>query len=240
MSKPSEKWTAREFVWEHRIRQRIAFERIILTVGKPQEKYRAQQFLEAMERANPELFEDVEQYTLDLVYDSKQYTPELFDDSEYSKATGRKIALKLPKDIIWEERIIRRSVREYRALFHPCENLFNNAMKGLQYLHNLHPELFARARSQIIEQRDQILTFDIYCKCNCTTKQDRQPADSFKIANSGRFKKVSKRITSAKQALDSGIDSGRGDWQFFLDRIREVAPEMLNEPPRFSMPVSKG
>ncbi len=228
MSKPSEKWTAREFVWEHRIRQRIAFERIILTVGKPGEKYRAQQFLAAMERANPELFEGIEQYTLDLFYDSKQYTPELFDDSEYSKAAGRKIALKLPQDILWEERVIRRSAREYRDLFHPCENMFKNAMKGLQYVKNLHPELFARARRQIVEQRAQILTFDIYCPCNCTTKQDRQPAGSFKITNRGRFKNVSKRITFARQAVDSGGDCDQGDGQFLLDRIREVAPEMLN------------
>ena len=227
MSKPSEKLTPREFVWEHRIRQRIAFERIILTVGNPKEKSRAEQFLEAMERANPKLLEDVEQYTFDLFYDSNQYTPELFDDTEYSKATGRKTALKMPKDIIWEERIIRRSVREYIDLFHPCENSFKNAMKGLQYLKNLHPELFARARVQVIEQRDQILTSEIYCKCNCTTKQDRQPADSFKIANRGRFKNVSKRITYAKQTLDSAGNGSQSEWQFFLDRIREVAPEML-------------
>ena len=47
MTKSTEKLTAREFVWVHRIRQRIAFERIILTVGNPNEKLRAKQFLEA-------------------------------------------------------------------------------------------------------------------------------------------------------------------------------------------------
>ena len=250
MSKPSEKLTAREFIWEHRLRQRIIFERIILTVGNPEEKNRAKQFLEAMEKANPKLLEDVDYYTPELLEDIEHLTPELlegiehltpellegvgyhapelFDDSEYSKAKGRKTALKLPKDILWEDRIIRRAVREYRDLFHPCETSFNNAMKGLQYLNNLLPELFAKARVQAIEQRDQILTFEIYCKCDCTTKEDRQPADSFKITNRGRFKNASKRITYAKQTLESTGDSSQSDWQFFLGRIGEVAPEMLN------------
>lgn len=228
MSKPSEKLTAREFVWEHRLRQRITFERIILTVGNHKEKHRAKQFLEAMEKANPELFEDIEHCIPKLFEDIEHHIPELFDDSEYSKAKGRKTALKLPKDILWEDRIIRRAVREYRDLFHPCETSFNNAMKGLLYLNNLLPELFARARAQAIEQRDQILTFEIYCKCDCTTKEDRQPADSFKITNRGRFKNASKRITGAKQTLESTGDNSQSDWQFFLDRIREVAPEMLN------------
>jgi len=227
MSKPSENLTAIESVWEHRIRQRIAFERIILTIGNPKEKYRAKQFLEAMERANPKLLEDVEQYTLDLFYDRYQHTPELFDESEYSKAKGHKTALKLPKDIRWEERVIRRAVREYRDLFHPCDFFFNNAMKGLQYLSTLLPELFAKARVQAIEQRDQILNFEIDCKCNCTTKEDRQPADSFKITHRGRFKKVSKRITYAKQVLERTGHSQQSDSQFFLDRVSEVAPEML-------------
>jgi hypothetical protein len=228
MSKPSEKSTAREFVWEHRLRQRITFERIILTVGNPKEKYRAKQFLEAMEKANPKLLEDIEHHIPELFEDIDHHISELFDDNEYSKAKGRKTALKLPKDVLWEDRIIRRAVREYRDLFHPCENFFNNAMKGLQYLNNLLPELFARARAQAIEQRDQILTFDVYCKCGCTTKEDRQPADSFKITNRGRFKNASKRITYAKQTLESTGDNSQSDWPFFLDRIGEVAPEMLN------------
>ena len=239
MSKPSEKLTAREFVWEHRLRQRITFEQIILMVGNPKEKYRAKQFLEAMEKANPklledidhltpELLEDIDHLTPELLEDIGPLTPELFDDSEYSKAKGRKTALKLPQDILWEERIIRRAIRDYRDLFHPCDNLFNNAMKGLGYLNNLHPKLFVRARDQAIEQRDQILTCDIYCKCDCTTTENRQPADSFKITNRGRFEKVSKRITYARQTLEGIGDHRQGDWQFFLDRIGEVAPEMLN------------
>ncbi len=228
MLKPTEKLTAREFVWEHRLRQRITFERIILTVGNPKEKYRAKQFLEAMEKANPELLEDIEHHIPELLEDIDNHIPELFDDREYSKAKGRKTALKLPKDILWEDRIIRRAVREYRDIFHPCEIFFNNAMKGLQYLHNLLPELFARARVQAIEQRDQILTFDIYCKCGCTTKEDRQPADSFKITNQGRLKNTSKRITCVRQALEGSGGNSQSDWQFFLDRINEVAPEMLN------------
>ena len=228
MLKPSEKLTAREFVWEHRLRQRITLERIILTVGNSEEKSRAKQFLEAMEKANPNLLEGIDHYTPELLEDIDYHDPELFDNSEYSKAKGRKTALKLPKDILWEDRIIRRAVREYGDLFHPCEISFNNAIKGLQYLNNLLPELFARARVQAIEQRDQILTFEIYCKCNCTTKEDRQPADSFKITNRGRFKNVSKRITCAKQTLESHGDSSQSDWQFFLDRVGEVAPEMLN------------
>ncbi len=224
MTKLFEKLTAHEYVWVYRIRQRIALERIILTVGAFHEKHRAKQFLEAMEQANPELFEDIDLHAPELLEDLGHNTPELFDESEYSKAKGRKTALKLPRDIRWEERIIRRAASEYRDLFHPCENHFNNAMKGLKYLNNLHPELFARARVQAVEQRDQILTFDIYCKCDCTTKEERQPADAFKITNRGRFKNASKRVTNAKQTLG---DSRQSDWQFFLDRIREVAPEML-------------
>ncbi len=227
MTKPTEKLTAREFVWVHRIRQRMALERIILSIGNPKEKYRAKQFLEAMEQAYPEILKDSDQLTPELFEDSDQLTPELFDHSEYSKAKGRKTAFKLPQDILWEEKIIRRAVREYRDLFHPCENFFNNAMKGLQYLNNLHPELFARAREIAVVQRGQILTTEIYCKCDCTTPENRQPADSFKITNQGRFENVSKRITSARQTLDGSRKNSLGDWQFFLDRIGEVAPEML-------------
>lgn len=227
MSKPSEKLTAREFVWEHRLRQRITLERIILTVGNPKEQYRAKQFLEAMEQANPKLLEEIDQHSHVLLEDVDPYTSELFDESEYSKVKGRKTALKLPKDILWEERIVRRAVREYRDLFHPCEHCFDNAMKGLQYLNNLHSELFARARAQAIERRDQILTFEIYCKCDCTTKEDRQLADSFKVTSRGRFKNVSQRITYAKQNQESLGGSRQSDWQFFLDRVRDVAPEML-------------
>jgi hypothetical protein len=228
MAKPSERLTAHEFVWVHRIRQRIALEQIILTIGNPKEKNRAKQFLESMEQANPELLEDIDYHMSELLEDIDYHTPELFDDSEYSKAKGRKTALKLPKDILWEDRIVRRAVREYRELFHPCEKIFDNAMKGLQYLNNLHPELFARARVQAIEQRSQTLTFEIFCNCDCTTKEDRQPADSFKIKNRGRFKNTSKRITYARQTLENTGNNSQNDWQFFLDRIREVAPEMLN------------
>jgi len=224
MTKPTETLTARESVWTYRIRQKIALERIVLTVGNPKEKYRAKQFLEAMEHASPELLEDFEQYTFELL---DHPTPELFDESEYSKAKGRKTALKLPKDIVWEEKIISRAVREYTELFHPCMNIFNNAMKGLQYLSNLHPELFVRARAQAIEQRDQVLTLEIYCKCGCTTPENRQPTDSFKIANQGRFESVSKRIAYAKQTIEVPDGNSQGAWQFFLDRIREIAPEML-------------
>jgi len=224
MTKPTETLTARESVWTYRIRQKIALERIVLTVGNPKEKYRAKQFLEAMEHAYPELLEDFEQYTFELL---DHPTPELFDESEYSKAKGRKTALKLPKDIVWEEKIISRAVREYTELFHPCMNIFNNAMQGLQYLSNLHPELFVRARAQAIEQRDQVLSMEIYCKCGCTSPENSQPADSFKIANLGRFEGVSKRIDYAKQTIEIPGDISHDDCQFFLDRIREIAPEML-------------
>lgn len=227
MTKPAEKLTAREFVWVHRIRQRMALERIILSIGNPKEKYKAKQFLEAMEQAYPELLEDIDLLTAEFLEDTNQLTPELFDDSEYSKAKGRKTALKLPQDILWEEKIIRRAVREYRDLFHPCENFFNNAMKGLQYLGNLHPELFVRARDQAIMQREQILTFEIYCKCDCTDPENRQPADSFKFTSRGRFENVSKRITSARQTPEGTVDKSNVDWQFFLDRIGEIAPELL-------------
>ena len=227
MTKPTKKLTAREFVWVHRIRQRMALERIIFSIGTPQQKYRAKRFLEAMEQAYPEILEDIDHLTPELFEDIGHLTPELFDHSEYSKAKGRKTALKLPKDILWEEKIIRRAVREYRDLFHPCENLFNNAMKGLLYLHNLHPELFARAREMAVLHRDQILTAEIYCKCDCTTPENRQSADSFKLTNRGRFENVSKRITCARQTLEEPGNNSQGDWQFFLDRIGEVAHEML-------------
>ena len=197
-----------------------------MTVGNPKETFRAKQFLEAMEQAHPELLEDIDQYTLELLEENDPFTPELFDDSEYCKAKGRKTALKLPKDIVWEERVIRRATGEYRDLFHPCEKNFSNAMKGLEYLYNLHPKLFARAKDQAIEQRAQILSFEIYCKCGCTTPKNSQPADSFKITNRGRFENVSKRISFAKQSLEDSGDQSH--WQFFLDRIREITPEMLD------------
>ena len=229
MTKSTEKLTAREFLWVHRLRQRIAFERIILTVGKPEEKFHAKQFLEAMEQANPKLLEEIYQYTPELLEDLDYYTPELFKDSEYSKATGRKTALKLPKDILWEGRVIQRATREYRDLFHPCEISFNNAMKGLQYLYNLHPKLFVKAKDQAIEQRDQILNFEIYCKCDCSTPENRKPADSFKLTTQGRFENVSKRISFARQIIEGPGDNSQDHWQFFLDRITEVAPEMLQD-----------
>ena len=119
------------------------------------------------------------------------------------------------------------SVKDYQEIANE-DVLFNNAMKGLQYLNNLHPELFARAMTQAVGQRDQILTFEIYCKCNCATREDSQPADLFKATNRGRFKNASERITCARQTLEGTDDSCQSDWQFFLDRIREVAPEMLN------------
>ena len=150
MTKPVETLTARESVWAFRIRQRIALERIILRVGKPKEKYQAQQFLEAMEKACPELLEDFEQYDLELL---DHPAPELFDESEYSEARGRKKALKLPKEIAWEEKIIKRAIRDYTDLFHPCDNAFHSAMIGLRYLWTLHPELFATARIQAIALR---------------------------------------------------------------------------------------
>jgi hypothetical protein len=227
MTKLSEKLTAYESVWVYRLRQRIALERIILTVGNSKEQHQAKKFLEAMEQANPELFEDIELCIPELLDDNEPGTLELFDEREYSQARGRKVALKLPRDIRWEDRVIRRAAREYRELFHPCENLFKNAMKGLQYLNNLHPELFARAKALAIEQRDQILTFEIYCKCNCTPHEDLQPAETFRITDRGRFKNASRRIAHARQVLAGPGDSRQGNWQFFLDRIGEVAPEML-------------
>ena len=224
MTKPIEKLTAHESVWAYRIRQKIALERIILTIGNPKEKYRAKQFLDAMEQACPELLEDFEQYDLELL---DHPAPELFEESEYSRARGRKKALKLPKDIAWEEKIIKRAVKDYTDLFHPCDNAFHSAMMGLRYLKTLHPELFATASAQAIEQRDQILTCEIYCKCGCTNPENRQPADSFKIADRGRFGSVSKRISYAMQPPEVKSDNSHEDWQFFLDRVREVAPEML-------------
>lgn len=229
MAKFTKELYARESVWVHRIRQKIAFERIIAVVGKPNEQARAKQFLEAMAQAHPELLEDIEQYTLDFFREIDYHPPELFDESEYSKAMGHETALKLPKDIRWEERNILRAVREYRDLFHPCEVFFNNAMKGLQYMHNLLPELFAKAGAQAIEQRDQVLTFEIYCQCNCITTANSRPAAAFQITGQGRFEAVSKRIAAARQALEDHDDKRQGYWPFFLDRIREIAPEMLRD-----------
>lgn len=226
MSKSAETLSARESVWAYRIRQRIALERIILRVGKPKEKYRAQQFLEAMEQACPELLEDFEQYDLELL---DRPAPELFDESEYCAARGHKKAFKLPKDIVWEEKTVNRAVRDYADLFHPCDNVFHSAMTGLRYLSTLHPELFAAARAEAIERRDQILTNEIHCKCGCTNPENRQPADSFKVTDRGRFGKVAKRIDFAMQSPDGQSDNSHEDWQFFLDRIREIAPEMLTD-----------
>ena len=227
MSKPSGKPTARDFTWEHRLRQRIALERIISTVGSPEEKLQSKKFLEAMEQANPHLLEDVEQYILDFFESSGDDTPELFDEREYLKIKGHKPVFPLPREKFWEEKIIRRAVVDYRNLFHPCDNSFNNAMMGLQYLNTIHPELFARARTKAIEERDQILTVEISCGCNCAPKQDRQPAGSFITADTGRFKNVSQRIRDAKKSAESGTNQSHIEWQLFLDRMSEIAPEML-------------
>lgn len=224
MPRPAETLTARESVWTYRIRQKIALERIILKIGKPREQSRAQRFLQAMEQACPELLEDFEQYDLEL---HDYPAPELFDPSEYVEARGRKQAFKLPKDIVWEKKVISRAVSDYADLFHPCDNAFHNAMTGLRYLKTLHPELFARARSLAIEQREQILTCELYCKCGCTTPENRQPAKSFKMTSRGRFTSVSKRIEHARQSPGTADDMSDPDWQFFLDRVMEVAPEML-------------
>jgi hypothetical protein len=225
MSRLSETLTAQEHVWVYRLRQRIVLERIVLTVGSPREKLKAKQFLDAMEQANPELLKDIDLHAPELLEDDGPLTPELFDESEYSRPRGRMTALKLPKDLIWEDRVIRRAAREYRELFHPCEKLFRNALKGLQYLHRLHPELFTRARVLSVEQRNRILTAELYCPCDCATKEDRQPADSFKTTDRGRFRTVSKRIDAAKH--QGSADGCKDDGQFFLDRIRDIAPEML-------------
>lgn len=228
MTKTADKLSAREFVWAHRIRQRVAFERIVLTVGNPRERVRAQQFLEAMQQANPELFEDIEQYTLDLFGDRDSLTPELFDDSEYARAAGRKTALKLPKDIAWEEKVTRRAARDYQDLFHPCERVFNNAMKGLQFLNHLSQELFTSARALAIEQKDQILDCDLFCSCDCITPENRRPATVFQITDGGRLENVSKRIARARQALEGTDEDRQRYWRFFLDRIRDIAPDMCH------------
>lgn len=227
MKTPTEHLTAHESVWVHRIRQRIALERIILSIGNPREQQRAKQFLTAIEQAHPELLEDFEQYALDLFYESDEQAPELFDESEYAAPKGRKTALKMPQDIVWEERIVRRAAREYRDLFHPCANAFHNAMKGLTYLKNLHPKLFARAREQAIAQREEVLTRELYCRCDCITPEHRQPAEAFNIEY-GRFETVTRRIADAKQAIAGTSGNTMQDWSFFLDRIGEIAPEMLN------------
>ena len=224
MTKPTETLTARESVWMYRIRQKIALERIILKVGKSREKSRAKQFLEAMEQAYPELLEDFEQFDLDL----QDYpAPELFDASEYAEARGRKQAFKLPRDIVWEEKVIKRAVRDYFDLFHPCDNAFHSAMIGLRYLSALHPELFAKAKAQAVAQRDRILTCEIHCKCGCTSPENCQTADSFGIAERGRLANVSNRIASARQVLADAGGNSPDDRQFFLDRVGEIAPEML-------------
>ena len=227
MSKPSGKPTARDFTWEHRLRQRIALERIISTFGTPEEKLQSKKFLEAMEQANPDLLEDVEQYILDFFENSDDDTPELFDEREYLKIKGHKPVFPLPKEKLWEDKIIRRAVVDYQNLFHPCDNSFHNAVMGLQYLNTIHPELFARARIKAVEQKARILTVEISCDCNCTSKRDRQPAGAFITTDTGRFKNVSQRIRDAKQRIESGRDQSHIEWQFFLDRISEIAPEML-------------
>jgi len=228
MTKYPENLTAHESVWVYRLRQRIVLERIILDVGNSRERRRAKQFLDSMEQANPELFEDMDLSVPLLFEELEPSTPELFDEREYSHATGRKTALKLPQDILWEEKIIRRTVREFRDLFHPCEDHFKNAMKGLKYLLSLHPDLFARARAQAIEQRNQILNFDIHCKCGCTANENLAPEDSFRVASQGRFRNVSRRIASACQVLEGNHNDEHDDSLFFLDRVREIAPEMID------------
>jgi hypothetical protein len=198
-----------------------------LSIGTPDEQAKARQFLDGLMDANPELFTDLEKYTPDLFDDAEAETPELFDTSEYSAPKGRKTALKLPQDILWEKKTVRRAVREYRDLFHPCEEKFSNAMKGLQYLNHLFPDLFSRAKEQIVAERDQVLDFEVYCKCDCASKEEHLPAESFSLADKGRFRKVSERIAAANREEDEATYGSKVNWGFFLERIREVAPEML-------------
>lgn len=232
MTEPTDQLTAHESVWEYRIRQRIALERIILTVGNQREKLRARQFLEAMEQAHPGLLEDIDLHTPALLEDIDYQHPELFEDVEYSKATRRKFALKLPTDIQWEERTVRRAVKEYADLFLPCDAHFHDAMKGLQYLYTLHPELFARAREQAVAVRERILDDEIHCKCGCCTADNSRPAAAFAASQSGRFARVTQRIACARSSRAGGDAALGWDGTFFLDRIGEIAPEMLKDPAR--------
>ena len=229
MTTATDKISAREFVWVHRLRQRIILERIVLSIGTPDEQAKAKQFLDGMKQANPELFEGLDHYTPELFDDADAQTPELFDDSEYVAAKGRKTAFKLPSDILWEEKTIRRAVREYRDLFHPCEETFANAMKGLQYLDHLFPDLLLKAKAQAVTQRDKILDFEVDCKCKCASKEEQPAANAFRLASSGRFRKVSERIAAAKKEDDESTYGRKINWPFFLERIREIAPEMLEE-----------
>ncbi|MEJ2471054.1 MAG: hypothetical protein P8Y91_03585 [Desulfuromonadales bacterium] len=228
MPKAMDHLTARESVWVHRIRQRIALERIVLSVGNARERQRAKRFLDAMEEANPELFDGIDEDTFQLLEDLTEPAPELFDSSEYCPAKGRKTALKLPRDILWEERVVRRATREFWDLFHPCDIRFTNAMKGLQYLQTLHPDLFARAREQAFTRREQILTRTLTCPCGCLTSQNRKPAAAFGNIGSGRMEKVAERIRTAKATGEEGVGRNPAEGRFFLERIGEIAPEMLH------------
>jgi len=226
MTKLSEQLSAREFVWVHRLRQRIILEKIVLSIGTDDEQTKAKQFLEGMEQANPELFADLDRYTPELFDDAEAQTPELFDDCEYSAPKGRKTAFKLPQDILWEEKTIRRAVREYRDLFHPCDEKFANAMKGLQYLEHLFPDLFSRAKDQAVSGRDLIFSFEIFCKCNCASKEEQLAAKPFDFS-AARFRKVMERIAAAQRKDDESTYGRKVNWTFFLDRVSEMAPEMI-------------
>jgi hypothetical protein len=69
----------------------------------------------------------------------------------------------------------------------------------------------------------------MYCKCDCITPEDSHPADSFKLTDRGRFEAVSKRISFARKALEGAVDNSRDHWAFFLERVEEIAPEMLQD-----------
>jgi hypothetical protein len=226
MSNVSRKISALDTVWEHRLRQRIALEKIVLQAGNPKDRLKAKKFLDSMAKANPQLLENIEQYMLDLIYGPCEQDLELFDVKDYSKAGGLKRAIKLPKDIAWEKRMIKRTVQDYMDLFHPCENKFHDAMIGLQYAQKLHPGLFAEAKNEALEIRNQILACDFECPCHSIEPEESQLAESFAISGTGRFKVISSRIRLAQNLKNANMDNHM-DWSFFLDRINEIAPEML-------------
>lgn len=227
MSKISGKLSALDTVWEHRLRQRIALEKIVLTGGNTKDQLKAKKFLDSMAKANPHLFEDIEQYMLDLIYGPHEQDQELFDAKDYTKASGFKRAIRLPKDIAWEKRMIKRTVQDYMDLFHPCDNKFHDAMIGLQYAQKLHPRLFAEAKKQAIEARNQILCCDVNCPCHPLKPEEKKQAESFKSDGSDRFTNVAARLRSARSSCNTN-GNDHMNWNFFLERVKDIAPEMLD------------
>ena len=135
---------------------------------------------------------------------------------------------KMAKESYVKDEAFMKVSKAYKDLFLPCEKKFENAMTFLLSFRQGAPGLMFLASEIVFDQREEILTGSVR-DCSCTTTENIKLAESFKFTTQGRLENVSKRIAQAKVAVETSGAEDEWFWQFFLDRVREVAPEMLEE-----------